>query len=184
MNRIAFVLLFAAVAGPAFAHTGHAEAQGFLAGALHPFGGADHVLAMLAAGLWAGIAGARAALMWPAAFLGAMAAGFSIAVSGTGLPAAEAVIAVSVVALGAAAAFDARPPVAIGATVCGLFAFFHGAAHGTEMPANAAAIAYSAGFLLSTALLLGTGLVAVLTGRLARVAALGAAVAGLALPAA
>ena len=179
MNRIAFALLLLAVAAPASAHTGHAEAHGFVAGALHPFGGADHVLAMLAAGLWAGIVGGRAALLWPAVFLAAMACGFAAALSGADVAMVEAAIALSVAALGAAAAFGARPPVAIGATVCGLFAFFHGAAHGTEMPANAAAFAYSAGFTLSTAVLLAAGVTAVRTGRIARLAATGVAGAGL-----
>lgn len=181
MTRIAFALLFTALAAPACAHTGHAEAYGFAAGALHPFGGADHVLAMVAAGLWAGGVGGRAALLWPAAFLAAMAAGFATAVSGADMPMVEAAIAFSVAAFGAAAVFGLRVPVTLGAAVCGLFAAFHGFAHGAEMPAGAAAGAYFAGFMASTAALLATGSAAVRLGRVARVAGMGAAGAGLAL---
>jgi urease accessory protein len=171
MSRIPFLLFFSALVAPASAHTGHQEGAGFLAGLTHPFLGADHVLAMIAAGLWAGIAGGRAAALWPAAFLAAMATGFAAARAGMPLSMIETAIAFSVVALGAAAAFGVRLSVMSGAAVCGLFATFHGVAHGIEMPPTAAGTAYSAGFLLATAFLLGSGLAVARLGRIARFAA-------------
>ena len=181
MNRIILAVLFSALVVPASAHTGHAEMSGFVAGALHPFGGADHVLAMVAAGLWAGISGGRAVLIWPAAFLAAMLGGFAAARFGVTLPMVETVVAVSVAVLGFKATFGVRLPTVLGAAISGLFAIFHGAAHGIEMPADAAVFAYSSGFTLSTAMLLGAGIAAVRFGRVARVAAGCAAASGLGL---
>jgi urease accessory protein len=107
--------------------------------------------------------------------------GFAASLSGFAVPMVEVGIALSVVALGAAAAFGLRMSAALGAAVCALFAGFHGVAHGAEMPAGAAAVAYFAGFALSTAALLGAGVAAVRFGRVARIAGLGVAGAGLAL---
>lgn len=179
--RSVLALLLAVAATPALAHPGGAEAHGFFAGLMHPFDGADHVLAMTAAGLWAGIVGGRSAFAWPVAFLAAMGSGFAASLSGFAVPMVEVGIALSVVALGAAAAFGLRMSAALGAAVCALFAAFHGVAHGAEMPAGAAAVAYFAGFALSTSALLGAGVAAVRFGRVARIAGLGVAGAGLAL---
>ncbi|MCK8785033.1 HupE/UreJ family protein [Roseomonas sp. NAR14] len=144
---------------PASAHTGIGHAAGFTAGFLHPLGGADHLMAMVAVGLWAGLLGGRALWALPAAFLGTMALGGALGMAGVALPMAESGIVASVIVLGALAALAARLPVAAAAGLAALFGLFHGHAHGTEMLAGAGALAYGAGFLLATALLHGLGLV-------------------------
>lgn len=151
--------------GAAFAHTGHAVG-GFGYGFAHPLGGLDHLLAMLAVGLWAAQAGGRALWAVPATFLGVMAAGGGLALAGVALPAVELGIAGSVLAFGLLVAFAARLPLAAGVALTGAFALFHGYAHGAEMAAGASAAAYGAGFLVATALLHGAG---VLAGQLGRV---------------
>jgi len=183
--------LFVAAATPVLAHSGAAApdlagaGHGLAAGFVHPFSGADHVLAMAAVGLWAGLVGGRAILAWPLAFLAVMALGAALGLAGFSLPAVEAATALSVVVLGLAAALKAPLPVAAGAAVCGAFALFHGMAHGAELPAAARALTYGIGFMLATALLHAAGIGAALA--LARPAwlprAAGAAVAatGLAL---
>jgi urease accessory protein len=182
---------FVAAATPVLAHSGAAApdlagaGHGLAAGFVHPFSGADHVLAMAAVGLWAGLVGGRAILAWPLAFLAVMALGAALGLAGFSLPAVEAATALSVVVLGLAAALKAPLPVAAGAAVCGAFALFHGMAHGAELPAAARALTYGIGFMLATALLHAAGIGAALA--LARPAwlprAAGAAVAatGLAL---
>jgi len=156
--------LLAVLPIPALAHTGGAHATGFLAGLAHPPGGADHLAAMIAVGLWAGLLGGRAALALPAAFLAAMALGFGLGAAGTALPMVEAGIAASVIVLGTAVALAARPPRAVRAPLAlslglaALFGLLHGHAHGTEMADGATPLAYAAGFLLATAALHGAGL--------------------------
>ena len=179
---------FAAAATPALAHTGAgAHVHGLAAGLSHPLGGIDHVLAMVAVGLWAGMVGGRAAWAWPAACVAAMAGAALHRMSGFALPGVEAGIALSVVALGSLVALGARAPLALGAAACGLFAVAHGWAHGSEMPADAAGAAYGVGFVAATAALhvLGLGLAAVgrtvVSPLAARVAGGGVALAWLAL---
>lgn len=150
------------IATPALAHSGH-DIGGFAAGFAHPFGGFDHLLAMLAVGLWAmqfaSRSGNRAALwVLPVAFVLPMAAGFLLALNGISLPGVETGIALSVLILGLVVAFAARPPLAAAMAVTAVFALLHGHAHGAEMGEGAAA-AYAAGMLLATALLHGFGLV-------------------------
>jgi urease accessory protein len=178
----------AAAATPALAHTGvQAHMHGLGAGLAHPLGGIDHVLAMVAVGLWAGIAGGRAAFAWPAAFVAAMAGAAVLGMAGFPLPGVEAGIALSVVALGSLVALGARAPLALGAAACALFAVAHGWAHGEEMPADAAGVAYAVGFVAATAALHALGLGLAVVGRTvvsplaARVAGGGVALAGLAL---
>jgi urease accessory protein len=167
---IAPAILLASLAAPALAHPGHpggeAHDAGFAAGFAHPFGGFDHLLAMLAVGLWAVQFAARtgnrsAVWLLPAAFVLPMGAGFLLALNGIALPGVEAGIALSVLILGLAVAFAARPPLAAAMVVTATFAIFHGYAHGAEM-GDGAASAYAAGMLLATALLHGAGLVAAL----------------------
>jgi urease accessory protein len=146
------------VAGPAVAHTGAGSTHGFAAGLLHPLFGLDHVCAMVAVGVWAALAGGRAVWAWPAAFVTVMVAGALLGLQGVALPGVEAAIAVSVVVLGVAVALRLPAPLLVGALVCGAFALFHGHAHGAELPAEASAAAYIAGFALATALLHGAGL--------------------------
>lgn len=167
LGRVALpAILLASLALPALAHPGHpgAEAQdaGFAAGFAHPFGGFDHLLAMIAVGLWAVQFASRSgnrSVLWllPAAFVLPMGAGFLFALNGIVLPGVEAGIAISVLLLGLAVAFALRPPLAAAMAVTAGFALFHGYAHGTEM-GNGVATTYATGMLLATALLHGVGL--------------------------
>ena len=149
-------LFFAAA--PALAHTGAGTMHGFAAGFAHPLFGADHVLAMVAVGAWAALAGGRALWAWPAAFVAMMIAGALAGMTGAELPIMEAGIALSVLMLGLAVALRAPLHLAAGALVCGVFAVFHGFAHGAELPAGDGAATYVAGFALATALLHAAGL--------------------------
>ena len=147
--------------GLALAQTGaDGHTHGFMAGFLHPVGGLDHVLAMVLVGLLAWQIGQRALWLVPAAFVAVMAAGGALGMAGIALPALEIGIALSVVVLGAMVAFGVRAPVAVAMGLAGLFAMFHGQAHGAEMPASASALGYAAGFMLSTALLHAAGVAA------------------------
>ena len=148
---------FAFAAAPAAAHTGHGF-DGFAAGFAHPFGGIDHLLAMIAVGAWAAQQGARAVWALPAAFVGVMALGGIIGFSGLALAGTESVIVASVLVLGAVVAAAARLPLAVAAPLVGAFALFHGIAHGAELPAAANAPAYAAGFVAATAVLNAAGI--------------------------
>jgi urease accessory protein len=140
---------------PAWAHVGHVEHSGFVSGLLHPLTGADHLLAMVAVGVWAAMIGGRALYAFPAAFVGLMVlsalAGMGmLGFPGEELPLIEAGIALSVVALGLAVAFNLRAGLALGTTACALFAIFHGYAHGAELPVGAGAVGYITGFVAAT----------------------------------
>ena len=152
-------VLLAASTLPAFAHLNPAEHGSFAAGFSHPLFGADHVLAMVAVGLWAALLGGRALWLVPAAFVATMAAGFGAAVAGLSLPFVEPVILASVVAIGLLAAMALRVPTMAAMAMVGFFAFFHGAAHGGELGAAGAA-SFAAGFAVATALLHGVGVAA------------------------
>lgn len=140
----------------AFAHPGHDE-SGLLAGISHPLSGIDHLLAMLAVGLWA--AQQKGAARWalPVTFVGTMLIGGLLGFEGFALPELESGIAASVFALGLAVALAVRPPlmVAVGATAA--FALFHGVAHGLELPEMSSPWAYAAGFVAATAALHAAG---------------------------
>lgn len=146
------------VTAPALAHTGAGSTHGFTAGLLHPLFGLDHVLAMVAVGLWAGLIGGRAVWAWPAAFVSAMILGAMLGIAGAPLPWVETAIAASVLVLGLAVAWRISLPVLAGVALCGAFAVFHGYAHGAELPHEAEAATYVAGFSLATALLHGIGI--------------------------
>ncbi len=176
VKRMGVALAAAAMAGPALAHTGVGAVHGFQAGLLHPLLGLDHVLAMVAVGLWAGLVGGKARLAYPLAFVAVMVVAGLWGMSGAVLPGVEIGIAVSVVVLGLAIALKATPPLAAGVAACALFAIFHGHAHGAELPDGAGAFSYAAGFVLATAALHGVGLAA--AGALAQRAPLLARVAG------
>lgn len=152
----------------ASAHTGVGDASGLMHGFMHPVGGLDHVLAMVAVGLFAAQRGGRALWLVPLSFVAMMAVGGALGVYGVGLPLVELGIAASVIVLGAAVAMQANIPVAAAMGLVGFFAIFHGHAHGAEMPVDASGLAYAAGFMIATALLhafgVGLGLV---VGRLA-----------------
>lgn len=162
MNRKATILaalLLAASAGPAFAHLDPVEHGSFAAGFTHPLFGVDHVLAMVAVGLWAAMLGGRAIWAVPAAFVGVMALGFVLSAAGAPLPFVEPTILASVVAIGLLVALAVPVPVGIGMAVVGFFALFHGHAHGGEM-GEATAFGYAAGFAAATALLHAAGVAA------------------------
>lgn len=141
----------------AFAHPGHGEAVGFLAGAAHPVGGMDHVLAMVMVGVFAFQLGGRAVWAVPATFVAVMALGGALGAAGVAVPFVETGIALSIVVLGAVVALGVKAPAAAAMALVGLFAIFHGHAHGAEMPDTASGLAYAAGFMLATALLHAAG---------------------------
>jgi urease accessory protein len=158
-RRLSTVALAAAsLSSPAWAHSGREHAVGFVSGFAHPFGGLDHLLAMILLGVWAGQAGGRAAWLLPLAFVSAMTAAGVLGMAGTGLPAVELGIAGSVVALGLLLALQARTAPVVAVALAAVFAAFHGHAHGTEMPAAADPLLYGAGFVAATALLHGAGI--------------------------
>jgi len=149
--------LFSVMASPAFAHLNPAEHGSFAAGFSHPLSGTDHILAMVAVGLWASMLGGRALIAVPLSFVGVMLLGFAAALGGLPIPYVEPVILASVIVLGllVAMAFRASTPAA--ALIVGFFAFFHGYAHGGEI-GGAAFLSYGAGFALATALLHAAGI--------------------------
>lgn len=160
----------------ALAHPGIGEMHGFAHGFAHPLGGLDHILAMVTVGIFAWQLGGRALWLVPAAFVAAMAAGGALAMTGVPVPMVEAGIAASVIVLGAIVALGIKAPLAIAMGLVGLFAIFHGHAHGAEMPLEVATGAYAAGFMLATALLHAAGIaaaagVATLVGKYGRTAA-------------
>lgn len=156
------IFLAAAVLGlsslPAFAHLNPLEHGSFAAGFSHPLSGLDHVLAMVAVGLWAALLGGRSVWLVPTAFVATMTAGFLLALAGLPLPFVEPVVAASVVVIGLLTAVALQVPVPAGMAMVGFFAFFHGHAHGGEM-GEAGALRFCMGFALATALLhlLGVG---------------------------
>lgn len=131
----------------------------FIAGIAHPFSGADHILAMLAIGLWAALAGGRALWVWPATFVAMVLMGFVAAIAGLHVPFVESAIVSSIVVLGLLVALAVKAPIWLGAVIAGLFAFFHGHAHGTEAATlGVGLIAYAWGFSFATAALHAFGL--------------------------
>ncbi|WP_373795344.1 HupE/UreJ family protein [Neisseria dentiae] len=148
-----FALIALAAPALASAHPGHGD-SGLLNGLLHPITGLDHILAMLAVGLWAASFSGKARWAIPAAFVAMMAAGFAFGAGGGEMPMMEQGIAASVLVIGLAAAWVQRIPAAAAAVV-GAFALFHGVAHGAELHGHAAWFAF--GFVLSTAALHAAG---------------------------
>lgn len=141
--------LFAAAASPAAAHVDPVAHGSLAAGFTHPLFGLDHVIAMVAVGLWAVAMGGRAMVALPGAFVAAMVAGFGLALWGVTLPAVEPMIAASVMALGVAVALAGRVDMRFGVGIVALFGLFHGAAHGAEL-GGAGAVAFGAGFVAAT----------------------------------
>jgi urease accessory protein len=149
----------------ALAHTGHGEG-GLMHGFSHPITGIDHVLAMVAVGMFAARLGGRALWLVPLGFVGAMAVAGALGMAGIPLPFAEAGIALSVVVLGLAVAFRPGLPELAAVALVGFFALFHGHVHGAEMPAAASAVPYAVGFLGATAMLHAVGVgIGLLVGR-------------------
>ena len=156
MRRLPIIFAALLLATPAFAHTGEGSG-GFLAGLAHPVFGPDHVVAMIAVGLWGAFLGAPAIFLLPIVFPLVMAFGGVLGMLGAPLPAVETGIASSAIVLGVMVALAARPPLWIAAVLVGAFAIFHGYAHGKELPDGANAVAFSAGFVIATGLLHLTG---------------------------
>ena len=150
---LAITIMLLGLAGAASAHESTGLAGGFVSGLLHPVLGWDHVVAMVAVGLWGAFLGNPAIWILPVVFPLVMAFGGALGVMGVPVPAVETGIAASAVVLGAMVAFAARPPIWIAAVIVGAFAIFHGHAHGTELPNAANPLAYSLGFVISTGLL-------------------------------
>jgi urease accessory protein len=142
----------------AFAHTGTAQATGFMHGFAHPMGGADHLLAMVAVGLWASQIGGRALWAVPSVFVAVMTLGGFLGFYDVPVPFVEGGILVSVLILGVLIAGAFSPPLAYSALVVGIFAIFHGHAHGAEMPTAMGAASYTAGFVMATAILHSVGM--------------------------
>lgn len=161
MRALTSLLALGLIALPtaAFAHPGiggHDLMHGFM----HPMGGLDHILAMVAVGVFAFVLGGRALVLVPLAFVGMMAVGFVLGMNGVTLPYAELAIALSSVVIGGVAALGRRMPVIAAMALVGGFATFHGWAHGGEMPADAGALTYALGFVAATASLHVAGIAA------------------------
>ena len=153
MIRFAAAILLTLLAAPAFAHVGEGLTGGFVGGFEHPLFGPDHVVAMVAVGLWGAFLGAPAIWLLPVVFPLVMAFGGALGIIGVPIPGIEVGIAVSAVVLGLMVALAARPPLWIAAVLVGAFAIFHGHAHGAELPPGADAVAYSLGFVVATGML-------------------------------
>jgi urease accessory protein len=138
---------------PAFAHTISGQAKGFVTGFLHPLSGLDHVLAMVAVGIWGAQLRRPAIWILPVAFPLVMSFGGLLGIRGVPLPGVEIGVAASAIVLGIVIAFELRPPLWIAALIVSVFAVFHGHAHGTELPKAASPLTYALGFVLATGLL-------------------------------
>jgi len=169
MHRSLKLLSLAAAATAGFstaalAHVGDHSHMSFTEGMLHPFSGLDHVLAMVAVGLWASQLGGRALWLLPLTFPAVMAVGAGLGLSGVTLPWVEIGIAGSVMVLGAVVALALRPSLAISIPLIGAFALLHGYTHGIELPASASALSYGAGFIAATLVLHAVGIATGLIG--------------------
>jgi urease accessory protein len=156
----AAAIFWSTLAWPALAFA-HAQAGGtisFSSGFLHPISGLDHIVAMLAVGIWGAQLGAPAIWLLPVTFPVVMAFGGFLALVGVPLPGIEIGIAISAIGLGLAVCLEAKPSLWIAALLVGVFAIFHGHAHGAELPPGANGIAYSIGFVIATGLLHATGI--------------------------
>lgn len=153
-TRSALAALLALSPSLAFAHPGHGDSYGFAQGFMHPVGGLDHVLAMVAVGIFAASLGGRALWAVPASFVGLMAVGGGLGMAGIDVPFVEFGIVGSIIVLGLVVALGYRNwPLGAAMALVGFFALFHGHAHGAEMPESASGAAYAVGFMLATALL-------------------------------
>jgi len=150
IRTLAMGIALALLSQGAEAHTGAGIAGGFWSGVLHPITGWDHVIAMVAVGLWGAFLGRPAIWVLPVVFPLVMAFGGALGVLGVPLPHVETGIALSAVVLGLMVATAARLPLVWAAAIVGIFAIFHGHAHGTELPGAANPFAYALGFVIAT----------------------------------
>ena len=158
LRRAALVTSALLLPTAAFAHPAIGPAAGFAHGFAHPLGGIDHVLAMIAVGLLAANLGGRALWALPLAFVSLMVVGGALGMTGVPIPYVEIAVALSVAVFGAAIAAQRQWPVVAAAALVGVFALFHGHAHGSELAPTMSAGAFIAGFVLATALLHVTGI--------------------------
>ncbi|MDD5273125.1 MAG: HupE/UreJ family protein, partial [Methylovulum sp.] len=158
--KLLLISLLLALALPAHAHTGVGAVHGLLAGALHPLLGIDHLLVMLAVGLWAALRGGKALWLLPSAFVMAMGAGAAVSLLGIAITAAESAVACSVVLAGLLVWRNTRMSSALAVAVVATFALAHGYVHALELTDSTDALGYSVGFLVTTALLHGLGVAA------------------------
>jgi urease accessory protein len=156
--RCATALCGAVAPFVACAHQEAGQAAGLLAGLAHPVSGLDHVLAMIAVGLWGAVLGAPAIWVLPVAFPLVMALGGLLGLLGVPLPGVEVGIAGSAIVLGAMVLAEARPPLWVAAVLVAFFAVFHGHAHGRELPDGTSAMLYSLGFVVATGALHAAGI--------------------------
>ena len=152
------LLTFLLYAQSAQAHVNKEEAVSFLSGVKHPISGLDHVVAMIAVGLWGAQLGAPAIWVLPVAFPMVMAFGGMLGLLGVPLPGIEIGIAASAIMLGTAVMQELRPPLAVAAVMVSFFAIFHGYAHGSELPPGQSGLLYSLGFVIATGCLHGVGI--------------------------
>ena len=153
MRLLLFVAAAVLLPSFAYAHVGIGEASGFMHGLAHPISGLDHICAMLAVGLWAAQMGGRSVWAVPLTFVSVMALGSVLPMLGISLPFIEQGIVLSVLLLGVLIAASVRLPLIWGSSMVGLFALWHGHAHGAEIPAWSSGITYAMGFMLATAFL-------------------------------
>jgi urease accessory protein len=158
MRCVSVCSALALVATPALAHPNPGLGVGFVSGFTHPLTGIDHILAMVAVGIWGTQLRKPAIWLLPLTFPLVMSLGGALGVRGVPLPAVEIGVAASAAVLGLMIVLSARPPIAVAAAIVGLFAIFHGYAHGVELPKAAYPLAYGVGFVLSTGLLHVTGI--------------------------
>lgn len=154
MRGLGLVFTAALFSMPAFAHESAAGFDGgFVSGFTHPLFGWDHVAAMIAVGIWGAFLRAPAIWLLPIVFPMVMALGAALGIAGIPVPFIEPGIAASSIVIGLAILLAWRAPIALAAVIVGVFAIFHGHAHGTELPHSANAIAYAIGFVLATGML-------------------------------
>src|SRR5512147_1901448 len=156
VSALAAVVL--SVPASAFAHVEGGQATGFSTGLQHPWSGLDHVLAMIAVGIWGAQLGNPALWLLPVTFPMVMSLGAMMGLLGIPLPGIEIGIAVSAIFLGVMVVGEVRPKLVIAAMLVGFFAIFHGHAHGTELPAGQSGMLYSMGFVIATGILHGIGI--------------------------
>jgi urease accessory protein len=158
LRLLAVLSMVLCYAQAAEAHVHKGEGVSFLSGFEHPISGLDHVVAMVAVGLWGAQLGAPAIWMLPVAFPLVMAFGGMLGLLGVPLPGTEFGIAASAILLGAAVMLQLRPPLAAAALLVGFFAIFHGYAHGSELPPGENGLLYSLGFVIATGCLHAVGI--------------------------
>ena len=150
---VLFLLLSVMWCQNSYAHITPGMKGDFTAGFFHPITGLDHILAMLSVGIWGAVLGRPALWLLPVAFPLIMSVGAVWGILGLPLNYVEQAIDVSVIVLGLVIALNFKPPLAVAFFIVSFFAFFHGYAHGHEMPGYANAIGFSSGFVVATGLL-------------------------------